>query len=93
MYSRFFFTPPKQTLLTTSGTRILPSRSPSGAKQWTPSAAEDQMRPAVSTRKPSNRPASQVAKTRPFFSLPLSLTSKARMWRGPSGSCEAPVSI
>ena len=45
-----------------------PSRCsvPSGAKQWTPSPAEDQMFPFVSKRKPSNRPVSQVTKFSPW---------------------------
>ena len=39
--------PPKQRLETTSGIRILPSRRPSGAKQWMPSPAEVKIVDAV----------------------------------------------
>ena len=65
MNSRFRLRPPNSTFATTSGIRIFPSSVPSGAKQCTPSPADDQRFPLVSTRNPSNSPASQVATSRP----------------------------
>ena len=59
MNSRLRLRPPKQTLATTSGRQDLAESVPSGAKQCTPSAAEAQRLPLVSTRKPSKSPASQ----------------------------------
>ena len=53
MKRRLRFGPPKTTFATRSGTSTLPMSVPSGSRQCTPSPALDQMRPSVSSRKPS----------------------------------------
>src|SRR5258708_3743128 len=51
------------------------------------------MRPFRSTRKPSNKPAVDSAKTSPPDSfIPPASTVKRRIWRGPFSLCVAPVS-
>src|SRR5205085_3123478 len=93
MKRRLRFGPPKHTLATTSGTRTLPIRAPSGAYTCTPSAALVHRLPRVSRRKPSNSPCVHSANSSPPLMLwPSSPTRKRRMWCGPSFTCVAPVS-
>jgi hypothetical protein len=86
MNSRFRFGPPKATLVTVSGARILPINSPSGAMQWTPSAALVQMFPSTSTRKPSGTPQSITANVLRDVSFPSAETSNATISCAPCGS-------
>jgi hypothetical protein len=63
-----------------------PSRSPDAAKQSIPAPALVQTLPSVSTRMPSGKPCFRMKRGFPPLSVPSSPTSKARMWRGFSGS-------
>src|SRR5262249_47394836 len=57
--------PPKVRLEAASGGGSLPSRGPSGSKQWTPAWAAAQIRPVPASRVPSKSPASQGATPSP----------------------------
>ncbi|MEZ4634225.1 MAG: hypothetical protein R2856_04475 [Caldilineaceae bacterium] len=48
--------------------------------------------PSTSQRMPSLLPGDMSTKARPLARRRPSITSKARMWDGPSGWCERPVS-
>ena len=67
--------PPNATFEASSGRRNLPINVPSGSKQWTPSPAAAQMRPASSRRMPSNLPTVASAKTSPPERVPSPATA------------------
>jgi hypothetical protein len=76
--------PPKVTLATISGTRILPISSPAGVCHWTPSQALIQRLPATSTRKPSGRPGVMSANRRILQAIVCNLKDATQQ---PGGSC------